>query len=257
MKRSRVRFSQAAQRFSGPSRFLGEGQSRIRIRHVEDGDPCRSQSRPAAAGKDPEDWKRGHRESDPYLTGGGSTCARCARNGCCRGGRRRRSPALSRSTSVGCVRLLPRVRIDGMVVSGLRGPSCCPRPHRSGHRGRVVEQRLDRSVARCLGVLVGAVGAAPLGGSARSIDRHPSICDGRCADRSRGVYGHEEYILGKLAGAGLTTVAAGMKQRVGSQMAMQVFSLIAILGALIVLIPTALRVFGKSDNVKAPDDAEE
>jgi hypothetical protein len=104
---------------------------------------------------------------------------------------------------------------------------------------------------------VGAVGAAPLGGSARSIDRHPSICDGRCADRSRGVYGHEEYILGKLAGAGLTTVAAGMKQRVGSQMAMQVFSLIAILGALIVLIPTALRVFGKSDNVKAPDDAEE
>jgi len=40
-------------------------------------------------------------------------------------------------------------------------------------------------------------------------------------------------------------------------MAMQVFSLIAILGALIVLIPTALRVFGKSDNVKTPDETQE
>lgn len=33
-------------------------------------------------------------------------------------------------------------------------------------------------------------------------------------------------------------------------MAMQVFSLIAILGALVVLIPTALRVFGKQDESK-------
>ena len=40
-------------------------------------------------------------------------------------------------------------------------------------------------------------------------------------------------------------------------MAMQIFSLIAILGALIVLIPTALRVFGKSDKVKAPDETDE
>ncbi|MFD4369238.1 hypothetical protein [Rhodococcus sp. NPDC058521] len=30
-------------------------------------------------------------------------------------------------------------------------------------------------------------------------------------------------------------------------MAMQIFSLIAILGALVILIPTALRVFGKQD----------
>lgn len=38
---------------------------------------------------------------------------------------------------------------------------------------------------------------------------------------------------------------------------MQVFSLIAILGALIVIIPTALRVFGKSENAKTPDETEE
>ncbi|AOW93642.1 hypothetical protein BFN03_15965 [Rhodococcus sp. WMMA185] len=39
------------------------------------------------------------------------------------------------------------------------------------------------------------------------------------------------------------------KQKVGAEMAMQVFSLIAMLGALIVLIPTALRVFRKSGKV--------
>ncbi|WP_281250418.1 hypothetical protein [Rhodococcus marinonascens] len=40
-------------------------------------------------------------------------------------------------------------------------------------------------------------------------------------------------------------------------MAMQVFSLIAMLGALIVLIPTALRVFGKKGRVTDKDKTEE
>ncbi|MEV0947388.1 hypothetical protein [Rhodococcus sp. NPDC049939] len=40
-------------------------------------------------------------------------------------------------------------------------------------------------------------------------------------------------------------------------MAMQIFSLILMLGALIVLIPTAIRVFRRSGQVKGEDKSEE